>query len=64
MLCDFFYNDFIYRAFQIAVVHGAAQVCNGRRYPQILVRLDKEEVLTWINRIAFTKEGMYFVTKS
>jgi len=36
-------------------VHGAAQVCNGRRYPQILVRLDKEEVLTWINRIAFTK---------
>ena len=40
-------------------MHGAAQVCNGRRYPQILVRLDKEEVLTWINRIAFTKGGTY-----
>jgi hypothetical protein len=45
-------------------VHGAAQICNGQRYPQILVRLDKEEVLTWINRIAFTKEGIYFVTIS
>ena len=55
-----------YRAFQIAVVHGAAQRCNGR-YPQILVRLDKEDILTWINRIVFTrgrtpKGGMYFVT--
>ena len=49
-----------YRAFQIAVLHGSAKRCNGR-YPQILVRLDKEEVLTWINRIAFTKGGMYFV---
>ena len=48
-----------YRAFQIAVVHGAAQICNGQRYPQILVRLDKEEVLTWINSTAFTKRGMY-----
>ena len=50
-----------YRALQIAVVHGAGQKCNGRRYPQILVRLDKEDVLTWINNIAFTKGGMYFV---
>ena len=50
-----------YRAFQIAVVHGSAQECNGKRYPQILVRLDKEDVLTWINSFAFTKGGMYFV---
>ena len=50
-----------YRAFQIAVVHGSAQKCNGKRYPQILVRLDKEDVLTWINRVAFTKGGIYFV---
>ena len=52
-----------FRAIQVAVVHGAAQKCNGRRYPQILVRLDKDDVLTWINRIAFPKRAPATVTR-
>ena len=44
-----------YRAFQYAVVHGAAQRCNGERYPQIFVRLDTDETISWINSIAFSK---------
>ena len=44
-----------YRAFQVAVIHGAAQKCNGQRYPQILIRLDTSETISWINSIAFSK---------
>ena len=42
------------RYIQTAVVHGAAQKCNGGRYPQILVRIDTDEALSWINSIAFS----------
>ena len=52
-----------YRAFQYAVVHGAAQRCNGQRYPQIFVRLDTDETISWINSIAFS-EGMSFSFQS
>ena len=41
------------RNVQTAIVHGAAQECNGGRYPPILVRIDTDEALSWINRIAF-----------
>ena len=41
------------RAIQTAVVHGAAQNCNGERYPPIFVRIDGE-ARSWINSIAFT----------
>ena len=44
-----------YRNIQTAVVHGAAQECNGERFPSIFVRIDSNDALTWINRIAFSK---------
>ena len=50
-----------YRAFQVAVIHGAAQKCNGQRYPQILIRLDTSETISWINSIVFSKGGMYLL---
>jgi len=43
-----------FRFIQTAVVHGAAQKCNGGRYPPIFVRIDTDEALTWINSIAFS----------
>ena len=52
-----------FRAVQVAVVHGAAQKCNGRRFPPILVRLDKDDVITWINRIAFPKQALTTLTR-
>jgi len=48
-------ND--YRNIQTAVVHGAAQKCNGGRYPAIFVRIDTDEALSWINEIAFSKNS-------
>ena len=44
-----------YRNIQTAVVHGAAQECNGERFPSIFVRIDSGDALAWINRIAFSK---------
>jgi len=46
-----------YRAIQTAVVHGAAQRCNGGRYPPIFVRIDTNEVLKWIKSIVFSKNS-------
>ena len=48
-------ND--YRNIQTAVVHGAAQRCNGGRYPPIFVRIDTDEALTWINSIVFSNNS-------
>ena len=45
------------RAIQTAVVHGAAQRCNGGRYPPIFVRIDNKEALEWINSIVFNDSG-------
>ena len=45
-----------FRSIQTAVVHGAAQKCNGGRYPPIFVRIDTDEALTWINSIAFSND--------
>ena len=42
-----------FRFIQTAVVHGAAQKCNGGRYPAIFVRIDTSEALSWINSIVF-----------
>ena len=42
-------ND--YKNIQTAVVHGAAQRCNGGRYPPIFVRIDTDEALSWMNNI-------------
>ena len=47
-------ND--YRNIQTAVVHGAAQRCNGGRYPPIFVRIDTELTLSWINSIVFRQQ--------
>ena len=47
-----------YRAVQTAVVHGGAQRCKGGRYPPIFVRIDNQEALSWINRVAFSN-GTY-----
>ena len=52
-------ND--YRNIQTAVVHGAAQKCNGGRYPAIFVRIDTDEALSWINEIAFSKNSGTFI---
>ena len=46
-----------YRAIQTAVVHGAAQRCDGGRYPPIFVRIDNKEALEWINSIIFNDSG-------
>ena len=46
-----------YRNIQTAVVHGAAQRCNGGRYPPIFVRIDTDEALKWINSIVFSKNS-------
>ena len=49
-----------YRAIQTAIVHGAPQRCDGGRYPPIFVRIDNDEALNWINRIAFSNDlGTY-----
>ena len=48
-------ND--HRAFQMAVVHGAAQRCNGGQYPTIFVRIDNEPALSWIKSIAFSNDS-------
>ena len=48
-------ND--YKNIQIAVVHGAAQKCNGGRYPAIFVRIDTFEALYWINQITFSNNS-------
>ena len=45
------------RAIQTAVVHGAAQKCNGGRYPPIFVRIDNKEALGWINSVVFNDSG-------
>ena len=46
-----------FRSIQTAVVHGAAQKCNGGRYPPIFVRIDTYEALTWIRSIAFPNDS-------
>ena len=46
-----------YRSIQTAVVHGAAQRCNGGRYPPIFVRIDTDETLKWINSIVFSNNS-------
>ena len=46
-----------YRNIQSAVVHGAAQECNGERFPSIFVRIDTDEALSWINSIAFSNNS-------
>ena len=46
-----------FRSIQTAVVHGAAQKCNGGRYPPIFVRIDTDEALSWINSIAFSNNS-------
>ena len=49
------------RAIQTAVVHGAAQRCNGGQYPPIFVRIDNILALEWINNVVFNVSGIDFL---
>ena len=39
--------------YQLAVVHGSGESCDGTRFPSIFVRLDNEDILPWIMKIVF-----------
>ena len=39
--------------YQVAVVHGSGESCDGTRFPSIFVRLDNRDILPWIMKIVF-----------
>ena len=39
--------------YQYGIVHGSAVSCDGEIYPSIFIRLDNEEIWTWIRQKVF-----------